>query len=106
MITDQIRDQVGTTSHASTGMCGTASHHYSHPDQHPINTSHGSSTRATASANIALIIPDDEHAFPLIPDYFPSLFLYIDTYVCIYSDYKTSIFAFSPIFKHAINILP
>ena len=30
------------------------------------------------------VIPDDEHAIPLIPDPFPSLFLVDNTYVCIY----------------------
>jgi len=38
---------------------------------------------ATASANIALVrvVPNNEHAFLLIPDHFPSFFFVYDTYV-------------------------
>ena len=36
---------------------------------------------AATSANIVLIIPDDEQDIPLIPDHFPSLFLIDNTYV-------------------------
>ncbi|KAF8219086.1 hypothetical protein L208DRAFT_1418868 [Tricholoma matsutake] len=37
---------------------------------------------------VALIIPDDEHSIPLIPQHFSSLFLVDNTDACIYSVIK------------------
>ena len=69
----------------TSGMCGTLPGTSAHPNQHLITVSHGWSMYATVSANVTLIIPDDEHAIPLIPDPLPSLFLVDNTYVYIYS---------------------
>ena len=59
------------------GMCRTVSCHCSHPNHRPITISHGWSMCTTALATwaIMLIIPNDEHACPFIPDPFPSFFL-------------------------------
>lgn len=62
--------------------------HHSHPNQHPINVSHGWSTCATASADVALIIPNDEHLFLLIFHSFLPFLLVDNTFACVYSDYK------------------